>query len=110
MNRPALEQAIRVLQTVDEDAFDMNQYQSDCGTVACIAGHCAMDPWFKLQGFSLRNSPLHDPLYGRHEGRRAIETFFELTRADSNLLFYAERQDIPTPQDAIVLIERLLAK
>jgi hypothetical protein len=25
--------------------------QTDCGTIACAAGHCAMDPWFRKRGF-----------------------------------------------------------
>jgi len=23
---------------------------TDCGTVACIAGHCGLDPWFRKRG------------------------------------------------------------
>jgi hypothetical protein len=25
--------------------------KTECGTVACAAGHCALDPWFRRQGF-----------------------------------------------------------
>jgi hypothetical protein len=27
--------------------------QTDCGTVACAAGHCALDPWFQEQGLRM---------------------------------------------------------
>lgn len=26
---------------------------TDCGTVACAAGHCAFDPWFRRRGFAM---------------------------------------------------------
>jgi hypothetical protein len=36
--------------------FDMSWWglKTDCGTVACAAGHCGMDPWFRRRGFKLR--------------------------------------------------------
>lgn len=36
--------------------FDMNNWgvMTECGTVACAAGHCGMDPWFIKQGFKLK--------------------------------------------------------
>jgi hypothetical protein len=27
---------------------------NDCGTVACAAGHCGLDPWFRERGFALQ--------------------------------------------------------
>jgi hypothetical protein len=27
--------------------------KTECGTIACAAGHCGLDPWFKRQGFKL---------------------------------------------------------
>lgn len=29
-------------------------YKTECGTVACAAGHCGTDPWFRRRGFKLR--------------------------------------------------------
>jgi hypothetical protein len=26
---------------------------NDCGTIACAAGHCGLDPWFRERGFTL---------------------------------------------------------
>ncbi|MGH2613168.1 MAG: hypothetical protein ACRDFB_09015, partial [Rhabdochlamydiaceae bacterium] len=33
--------------------FNMSEWgkRTDCGTVACLAGHCSLDPWFRKQGF-----------------------------------------------------------
>ena len=33
--------------------FAMNSfgYQDECGTIACAAGHCSLDPWFRRRGF-----------------------------------------------------------
>ena len=28
-------------------------YKDDCGTVACVAGHCGLDPSFRRQGFKM---------------------------------------------------------
>lgn len=28
-------------------------YKTECGTVACAAGHCGLDPWFRRRGFKL---------------------------------------------------------
>lgn len=35
--------------------WDMSKWgvQTDCGTVACAAGHCGMDAWFRARGFKL---------------------------------------------------------
>lgn len=50
----------RVLDSLDAHArekhFSMGYWgiQTDCGTVACAAGHCAMDPWFQERGFKAR--------------------------------------------------------
>jgi len=51
------EQALRVLLGMDEHErtkhFDMSDWghRTDCGTVACLAGHCSLDPWFRERGF-----------------------------------------------------------
>lgn len=53
------EQCLRVLENLPEHArlhhWNMGKWgiQTDCGTVACAAGHCALDPWFTNQGFAL---------------------------------------------------------
>lgn len=47
------EQALRVLQQMTpherKNHFDMRSWghRTDCGTVACLAGHCYLDPWFQ---------------------------------------------------------------
>lgn len=35
--------------------WDMSQWgvKTDCGTVACAAGHCGLDPWFRRRGLAL---------------------------------------------------------
>lgn len=50
------EQVYRVLSemTLHEkrNHFDMGNwgYDTPCGTIACAAGHCGMDPWFRRRG------------------------------------------------------------
>src|SRR5260370_6670727 len=52
------EQALRVLESMTEHErrlhFDMTSWgkQTHCGTVACLAGHCSLDLWFRERGFS----------------------------------------------------------
>jgi hypothetical protein len=52
------EQALRVLESMTEHErekhFDMDSWgvQTPCGTVACLAGHCSLDPWFRARGFA----------------------------------------------------------
>lgn len=51
------EQLLRVLDGLTPHEREKHLYmgvwgaQTDCGTVACAAGHCAMDPWFRERGF-----------------------------------------------------------
>lgn len=52
------ENALRVLRQMTPHErkrhFDMSSWGvvTDCGTVACLAGHCSLDPWFRRRGFS----------------------------------------------------------
>jgi len=51
-----LNKAADVLETVSPKEFDYNLWglkvtNAICKTTACIAGHCALDPWFKKNGF-----------------------------------------------------------
>lgn len=51
-------QALRVLTKMSkherERHFDMSHWgqKTECGTVACLAGHCSLDPWFRRRGFA----------------------------------------------------------
>jgi hypothetical protein len=55
------ERAVRVMQIMKPHVrakhFKMSEWGSrtKCGTVACAAGHCALDPWFRKQGLTLRS-------------------------------------------------------
>jgi hypothetical protein len=47
-------------------------YNTHCGTVACAAGHCGLDPWFRRRGFKLN---VNHPSMTSH----AATDFFWLT-------------------------------
>jgi len=55
--RERLQQAKRVMEGLTEQQrsnnFDINRFasESEFGVIACIAGHCGLDPWFQAQGF-----------------------------------------------------------
>jgi hypothetical protein len=54
-----LKQALRVMTSmsahVRKHHFDMSYWgqKTSCGTVACLAGHCGLDPWFRRKGFKM---------------------------------------------------------
>lgn len=37
---------------------------TSCGTVACAAGHCALDPWFQRRGLKMKIVVTHDEELG----------------------------------------------
>src|SRR6267378_1550966 len=53
------EQVLRVLRGLTKHErkkhFNMGFFgqKTSCGTVACAAGHCGLDPWFRRRGFKL---------------------------------------------------------
>jgi hypothetical protein len=53
------ENALRVLEELTpherKKHWDMGWFgeKTDCGTVACAAGHCGLDPWFRRRGFKM---------------------------------------------------------
>ena len=55
--RERLQQAKRVIEGLPEHQreklFDIAVFavESEWGTIACIAGHCGLDPWFQELGF-----------------------------------------------------------
>jgi hypothetical protein len=60
------EQAARVLKELSPHAkrkhFNMSFWgeKTDCGTVACAAGHCGLDPWFRRRGFKMDFKPIDE--------------------------------------------------
>ncbi len=65
------EQVLRVLRSMTrherERHFNMSFYgqKTSCGTVACAAGHCGLDPWFRRRGFKM-DFRLLKSYYGRY--------------------------------------------
>lgn len=54
------ENVLRVLNALTphqrKQHWDMSAWgtKTDCGTVACAAGHCGLDTWFRRRGFSMQ--------------------------------------------------------
>jgi hypothetical protein len=50
--------------------FDLGDWgtKGPCGTVACVAGHCGMDPWFRRRGFKLDFEFVRYTCGGQKEG------------------------------------------
>lgn len=52
---------------------------TDCGTVACAAGHCGLDRWFQSQGLTLEPRPLdswEDPTFSGLVAYEILPKFF----------------------------------
>lgn len=76
---------LRVLQGLSPHArrkhWDMSVFgeKTECGTVACAAGHCGMDPWFRRRGFQLKFTT---DMFGEEmtnlgeDGGELVEDFF----------------------------------
>lgn len=91
------ENMIRVLQSLSPHErrkhWDMSQWgqKTDCGTVACAAGHCGLDPWFRRRGFQLNFRPFryfdaNNPKY--HDDIGDPKEFFGSDGAD--YIFYTD--------------------
>lgn len=100
--------AIRVLDAMPqherEHHWDMSTFgmPTACGTVACAAGHCAMDRWFRLRGLTvrMRKRAIYDPnddntyhhaiAYVGKEFPAKVINFFGMDGA--NAIFFSPRQ------------------
>lgn len=78
------ENVIRVLRNLTPHQrkyhFDMTTFgrKTDCGTVACAAGHCSLDPWFRRRGFlaNFTKSGMLEPSRDDVGWAEMIENFF----------------------------------
>lgn len=98
------EQCLRVLESMPEherlNHWNMARWgiKTECGTVACAAGHCALDPWFINQGlkleFNLNSCACSECVESGISGKELahvefVERFFGET--GSNDIFYNMR-------------------
>jgi hypothetical protein len=103
-----LQQAKRVLLGLSEQQraanFDINIYarRSDHGVIACIAGHCGLDPWFQERGFVTR--------VGKRFGDVSIspDEFFGTAQPFSPPFYSADRP--ATFDDAVIAMDRAIAR
>lgn len=72
-----------------EKHWDMGTWgeKTRCGTVACAAGHCGLDPWFRAQGFRLDFRLVvppneHDEVGEWKEELPSVDDFFGTDGAD----------------------------
>lgn len=95
------EQCLRVLETMPEHErlhhWSMAKWgiETECGTVACAAGHCALDPWFTNQGFVLTwtkscTCPACQQIPNTRSATLVTDRFFGLHGCEK--IFYNDRQ------------------
>jgi hypothetical protein len=116
MHKERMQNLVRVLREVEKTQrpfdiknwFDINVYGKtqvdplDCNTAACAVGWACRDKWMQDQGLEVWGST---PTYGSTLGFSAAEDFFNLTRAEVNFLFSAERYENPSITNVIKRIE-----
>lgn len=82
----------------------MNVYakHSDHGVIACIAGHCGLDPWFQERGFFTR--------VGKTFGDVSfcLDEFFGTAQPFSPAFYSADKS--AAFDDAIVALDRAIAR
>jgi hypothetical protein len=74
------------LGTLDDKLFDMNQWRSPCGTVACAMGWAATIPEFAEAGLKLDREYSY-PEFDYYAGFGAAAAFFEISYDDAVELF-----------------------
>lgn len=105
------ENALRVLLAMDEHTrthhFNMHTWLSEreCGTVGCIAGHCALDPWFqKKYDFRPEKSSYNGRIYGISKSAEDIFGTVGYRRVLTNVDLDWERA-VTVVQDFIALVK-----
>ena len=98
------ENALRVLRSIPDRKFywmEWGQHEGDhdpkeknyCGTTACIAGWCSLDPWFRRRGlkgtFTSWGSLVFDDATSPGDRHLAVE-FFRDGHHGENLLYAVE--------------------
>lgn len=108
------ENVLRVLRALPEHErqkhWDMSTWgeKTECGTVACAAGHCGLDPWFRERGFELNfRESRHVPgAWIESLDSEAVEQFFGDDGTDDIFL----NGDIRPVEDVISEVEDYLAE
>lgn len=109
LRRERLEQLARVLESVDDDAFDLRDWMRSgrCDTIACAVGWAVRDAWFAAQGLGRAG---RSPSYGADTGWRAVRRFFGLDRDEAMALFHAGKYDAPTREAVIARLREYAAR
>lgn len=97
-NLERLRQTLRVAKAITPAQFNLDTYgkETKCGTVACIVGWAARDPWHRKERLNFRE---HSDgtgsviVYDTQHGWGAPEAFYEISKADYADLFMPEGED-----------------
>lgn len=89
---------VRMPEHVRQRHWDMSSWghTTECGTIACAAGHCSLNPWFKRRGLTMAdiNSRNVEAFFGvdgaedifHNMTRRAVEQVIEEVREHIRVL------------------------
>lgn len=92
MNKPRLIKLVEFLRTIPDEQFNINDWQSSCGTVCCAGGWACHIPEFNVKGLRMCSSILADrPTFEGWYGFDAMASFFGLSNFMASQLFDGER-------------------
>lgn len=105
MNKEALLKVAEIARNLNPATLDMEIWA--CGTIKCLMGHAASDPWFTERGFNLkRYDNVAYPQYLNYHSFKAVEFFFELTNEEVTYLFDSTPDNVKkTPEQLAQQIE-----
>ena len=117
MNIQRLQRLIEILKTVPDNKFNINAWQSECGTVACAIGWALLDKDFNDQGFVYNSRNPHDLAAPSIVGKdlSAIESicyFFDIDKKTARNIFYSSgyMHSNPSVRQVIMKLENLIKK
>jgi hypothetical protein len=125
MNTDRFNLLLDVLRHVEPERFDMARWVRNphtlviekgpdarppfatCGTIACAAGHLALDPRAQTLGLRLENS-ITMPVYDNKCGYRALAAFLDITLPDAEYLFCPFEYNTATLRAVTMRIRRFM--
>lgn len=92
MNLDRIRHIKTVMDAVDPESVGLNDYlrgDDACGTIACVAGWCCLDPKFHDEGLTLREGNNFPGYQGFGPGFDSLKAFFGLSWQQTENLFGA---------------------
>lgn len=100
------------LEAVPPERFNLGEWESECGTVACAIGHACRIPEFQAAGLALLPGDQWDepyPAFGDYAGFNAAASFFGIEDLDALHLFDPDEYEDDDATQASAVVARIRA-